>query len=247
MLRIVTLVLALWFSSNSFALSIYGNDFIDINKTARVKVFIADDKPSGTVILIPGSDGWDGIGYPTWISLINSWGYNVVLMDLFNKRGYREIPSQGHLISFNERAVDIDDTAKYIVKQSWATGNITLIGFSQGGATVLAVSKYITNPSIKAGVALYPSCYYVKPDFTPNIPVTLHIGMRDDWAKPKWCGDEMGGFTVYKHPYATHGFDIQLGYRVHHGHTMSFDATATETTKIETRKLFDSMLNNTSK
>jgi dienelactone hydrolase len=247
MLRIITLVLALWFSSNSFALSIFGPAFIDVNETARIKVYIANDKPSGTVILIPGSDGWNGIGYPRWITLINDWGYNVVLMDLFNKRGFTEIPSQGHLISFKERAKDIDDTANYITKQTWATNNVSLIGFSQGGATVLAVSKYITNPSIKAGVALYPSCYYVKPNFVPNIPVVLHIGMQDDWARPEYCGDEMNGFTVYKHSNATHAFDIQRGPRVIHGYNLRFDSSAYETAKEDSKRLFDRMLNNTSK
>jgi dienelactone hydrolase len=246
LIKSILLTIVLLFTANSYAF-FFNTDAVDINATARVKVYKVDKQPASTVIIIPGSDGWQGMGYSKWVSLINRWGYNAVLIDLFEKRGYREIPSQGHLIPFADRARDIDETVNYIVKQPWATNKVALIGFSQGGATVIEVGKRIKNPSIVAGVGLYPSCYWVPPNVPPAMPVILHIGMRDDWAKPKYCGEINPAYKVYNHPYATHSFDLELHSRVVHGHNLSYDKEADMISQNSSKQLFDSVLTDNSK
>jgi dienelactone hydrolase len=222
-----------------------GPEFVDINSTARIKVYTAGTKPAGTVIIVHGSDGVNGIGYDKWIRLINTWGYNAVMIDVFTKRGYTAIPNQGHLIPFIERAQDISVATDYIVKQSWALPAVAVIGFSQGGGTVLTIAKYNKNENIKGVVGLYPSCYWEHPPTNPRLPTVLHIGLKDDWAQAKYCGNEFSdpNYEVYLHPNASHAFDIERGHRTVHGRwTLWYDPDADSIAQKTAKKLFDRVL-----
>lgn len=237
------LAVILWFAL--FPAYGFSPEFVDINSTSRIKVYPASTKPTGTVIIVHGSDGVNGIGYDKWIRLINKWGYNAVMIDVFTKRGYTAIPNQGQLIPFVERAQDVSEATDYIIKQPWSTAGVAVIGFSQGGGTVLSIAKYNKNENIKGVVGLYPSCYWEYPPKNPKLPTVLHIGLKDDWARPKYCGNEFDDpkYEVYMHPNASHAFDVERGYRtINNRWTLWYDPDADAIAQKTAKSLFDRVL-----
>ncbi|WP_084627683.1 dienelactone hydrolase family protein [Elstera litoralis] len=64
---------------------------------------------------------------------------------------------------------------------------IALLGWSNGGSTVLSVIGRKT--ALKGGVAFYPGCqfYADQPRWHPRVPLAIEMGAADNWTDPQPC------------------------------------------------------------
>lgn len=228
------------------AQEIDGEGYTKINSEIYAKSYSINQQ-APTVIVIHGAGGargWrqDQLAMGKWATIINGWGYNAVVVDLFSGRGFTTLLKQGQQLSFRTRANDINEVAEYIQKQSWHKGAIGLIGFSQGGATILAVSKK-ASPLIKAGVAFYPACGYESPAWSPEFKIQMHLGMKDDLSLPHLCNViSKKAYDINKYDDATHTFDVDAPDRVIGGNHFKFNREAYELARDRTKDFLDSIL-----
>lgn len=190
--------------------------FQSFNNEVAVKIEKLSE-PAPTVILVHGGAGVRASNnMNVWAYIVKGWGYNVVTVDLFSKRGFYELAQQGWKLSFRTRANDVIEVAKYISAQPWHKGGIGVIGFSQGGSTVFTIGHDRSQIVISAGVAFYPGCSYESPPFTPSMPTQIHFAMKDDLANPYLCGGNFSlkKYNVQRYKNASHTFDIAAEKRV---------------------------------
>jgi dienelactone hydrolase len=88
-------------------------------------------------------------------------------------------------------------------------GQIALMGFSNGGSTVLHAADL---QGFAAFVALYPGCRPLlgARGWAPAAPLLLLIGAADDWTSPGPCAalaEAYPAITYRAYPGAHHGFD----------------------------------------
>lgn len=183
------------------------------------EVHLTKSVKAPTVILLHGCGGPERFHFQSWAEVLNSWGYNAVVINSISPRTGGNICSRlGSVVSHEQRSADAYDTAKWILKQDWATDKVGVIGFSHGGGGVLysAEERYVKHnfgqQIITAGVAYYPGCMSNEM-WKAVLPVQIHIGADDDWTLPSWCQDLAKNWKSELHIYegATHGFD-QIGY-----------------------------------
>lgn len=203
------------------------------------------DSPRPTVIIAHGCDGNENPSYAEWAREINSWGYNTVVADSFQFRGYAtgticDYPTRVLPVT---RAQDLVELADYVRTQPWHKGNIAVIGFSHGGSTVMNIANS-DQKSINATVAYYPSCiqsFNGVFEYRPKIPIQMHLAENDDWTPVSQCYyvPESDKF-LYKG--ATHAFDMKLPNRVYLGHTMKYDKNSDTIAKQRTKEFFSTTL-----
>lgn len=218
--------------------------FVKITTEVYAKPLLVQSS-APTVIIIHGGSGSRGqyTGHTrTWAGHINSWGYNAVIVDLFSARGLKDLGKQGQRLPFSQRANDIDEIVKYIKTKSWHSGHIGLVGFSQGGSTILEVSTR-DNSDIKAGVALYPACGYVSPSNNPKFHIEMHLGLDDDLSLPHLCNVwSKEKYSIFKYEGATHAFDIRAPDRVITGNVMKYNKEAADISKSRAKNFLDAHL-----
>ena len=204
------------------------------------------DKPAPTIILIHGGAGVRASSnMMIWAFIVKGWGYNVVTVDLFSKRGFYDLSQQGRNLSFSTRANDIVDVATYITKQPWHQGGVGALGFSQGGSTVFNLGKNKQQKVVSASVAFYPACSYETPAYSPAIPTQIHFAMKDDLSIPSWCGPSfmLKKYDVHRYENASHTFDIAAERRVTpQGNVMWHDPEAFKLSQERTKDFFDRTL-----
>lgn len=175
------------------------------------------NKPSPTVILAHGCGGigrWNA----QWSDRIEQWGYNVVSVDSFTKRGRVSVCGAGgarvvHPVKV--RAQDMIDAAKVIRAQDWHKGSVIVIGASHGGAAALATAvRKDAVGIIDAAVALYPGCMFLNSIYgePPAIPTQINLAGSDEWAPCTHLALDKQGFNsngsqYFVYPGATHAFD----------------------------------------
>jgi dienelactone hydrolase len=213
-----------------------------------VHVFTPPDTPKGVLIALHGCGGLlstnskagDTLSsrHAAMAQYANTLGWVAVFPDSFTTRGRREICTQKfseRTIKQAQRKADAIATAQWVNAQTWAPQalaspsqpklNTVLLGWSNGGSTVLETIKALKNadtldPSkniatlIAQAVAFYPGCSaQLARHFRTKIPLTLFIGGLDDWTPPQPCIDlgRSVGAQVYVYPDAHHGFDGLTG------------------------------------
>lgn len=225
-----------------------------VNLPAEVHRIKAAKAP--TVILLHGCGGAEHVHFQSWIKVLNSWGYNaVVVHSIYPRTGGHICNRLGSVVSHEQRSVDAYDTAKWVLKQEWATDKVGVIGFSHGGGGVLfsAEERFVKfnfgQQIIAAGVAYYPGCQSHQM-FKAVIPVQIHIGADDDWTLPGLCQDLAKNWKSELHIYegATHGFD-QVGYnQLSHPdywgkrHWLIYNQKQTELSRERTKQFLDQYL-----
>jgi dienelactone hydrolase len=164
--------------------------------------------------------------------MLQAQGYHAIFPDGFGSRNIEGTCSEaqrlknGILVAADERRLDTLAALSWARSQAWADAkrnNIALLGWSQGGQTLLAATD-AGHPAVKAAapfktaIAFYPGCVEAsRTGYRPNAPLTLLLGADDDWALPEPCiklagslkakGDEV---TVKVYPGAVHDFDTPL-------------------------------------
>jgi dienelactone hydrolase len=185
------------------------------------QVHKASAKKAPTMILLHGCGGLNPVQMDEWARHFNQWGYNAVVMSLFPPRGAKQVCNRpASIVSPEQASVDIFETAKWVVKQEWATDKVGMIGFSYGGWTALHsvasnnVERNMGKQVLSAAIAYYPYCdltfFYDK----PVLPLQIHVGGADTWTAPGTCRDlaMKKNWNIednfFEYPGATHSFDV---------------------------------------
>jgi dienelactone hydrolase len=159
--------------------------------------------PFPAIVLLHGCNGmWgrDGEPNPTyeaWAKHFQERGYVSLLLDSFGPRGQKEICTQGirQIHPRRDRAGDAHAARRWLADRDDVLGErIHLLGWSNGGATVLYAVDGRGGESAKAGasfksaVALYPGCKdLVSSSFAPRVPLLILAGGADDWTPARYC------------------------------------------------------------
>ncbi len=165
--------------------------------------------------------------------MLQAQGYHVVFPDSFGSRGIDSICSEaqrlahGIRVGTDDRRADVLAALAWVRKQTWADAqrnNIALLGWSNGGSTLLAATDAnhravkAAGLAFKTAIAFYPGCVEAgRTGYRPNTSLTLLLGADDDWTLPEPCiqlanqlkskGDDV---TVKVYPGAVHDFDTPL-------------------------------------
>ncbi len=171
-----------------------------------------------------GANGRDLSGlYRAWLTHFRDAGYAALLIDSFTPRGISEICT----IPFKDRPIHpagqrVGDAYAGLdwlrARAEIGTAPIGLVGWSNGGATVLAS---LARPSgetaarFTAAIAFYPGCESAeRRGWTSATPLSILMGAIDDWTRPGPCQAlqyqaKQDGLPVdiTLYPDAYHGFD----------------------------------------
>ena len=212
-------------------------------------------KTAPTVLIAHGSDGVQNF-HREWAIRIQSWGYNAVIIDHYSLRGVgvhtgQVIPG----VRGEDRARDMVHAGHWISTQPWHQGKMGVIGFSQGGAGVLALVAIqedveyfkIVKKSEKipytAAVAFYPGCTISPPPINPTIPTQIHLAGDDTLAFIGFCSplnDPL--YDVHKYLGATHAFDVSIPSSVSLNFLHRYDPSVAKESQEKTRKFLDKLL-----
>ncbi len=220
-----------------------------------VSVVGADQtKPRPTVLIAHGSDGPQPF-YRELATQVVGWGYNAVLIDHYSRRGIGI--HTGRIVEGArgfERARDMLDAARWIRSQPWHSGDIGVIGVSQGGAGVFALVNSLTMDAMdihpkserlpfSAAVAFYPGCLITPPPTKPTIPTMMHLAEADDLARIVHCVPrDDPAYTVHVYPRATHSFDNASISGLRLSFTHRYDAAATALSRQRTKEFLSQHL-----
>lgn len=197
--------------------------------------------PAPTVIVAHGCDGVNRFN-KEWARQIQSWGYNAVIVDSFSKRDSKGVCMKGWQIHPVDRSNDILEVVEEIKTKSWHKGKFGAVGFSHGGSTMIALSKY---DKISALVSYYPSCTLTYPESNPKTKVMMHLGAKDAWT-PIWqCSPQSltgPNYTVKVYENAGHAFDIDAPNRTVGRFLLWYDREADTVSRSMTREFFDKEL-----
>ena len=203
-------------------------------------VFFAAPVPSANpgpaIAMFHGCGGaWDKRGALTvrmreYAALFNSLGMHVLVVDSLTPRYEKELCTQRtakRRVTQSSRRLDALGAVEYLAqRQDVDPKRIGLIGWSNGGSTVLAatnlrhhdVASALTRPAF--AIAFYPGCEAdLKRGYVPSTPLLMLVGQLDDWTPPTPCaalvrtaGEPRPEIVTY--PGAWHGFDSDVPVRL---------------------------------
>jgi dienelactone hydrolase len=170
------------------------------------------------VIGLHGCDGPNANRDGGWAVLLARQGHAVLLPDSFGSRGLdgqcRE-PNRTVHPDPHRRADAIAAGEWLRDKGRLAAAGIVLLGWSHGGATVLATARDgQANALFQRYVAFYPGCGASARDaqWRPAAPILIMIGDADDWTPAAPCQRLAPRFPamieLIVYPGAYHGFDV---------------------------------------
>jgi dienelactone hydrolase len=221
MKKIFILLTFILFFENAFAqrqkIEIKLNDKDTLN--LWYDIYKADKLPAPTIIVLHGCGGVDE-HHKGWAELIQSWGYNAIILDSFTGVATQKVCDnfKQEFTRPNVRATSALHLAEHISNQEWSTKKLGAIGYSHGGWTVLWLSNKehrsnFQNPKIVSAVAYYPYCESVLKYTKRDIDIEIHHGSIDDWTPLSLCLDLaknwklLLGKNLHVYQDAHHGFD----------------------------------------
>lgn len=159
--------------------------------------------PHPAVIALHGCGGlFNNQGRPSarhadWGARLAAQGFVVLMPDSFGSRG---LGSQCGVAARQVRA-SRERVADVLAARNWLQAQrdvkpeaISLMGWSNGGATVLAAIREDRKPAdgapdIARAVAFYPGCrgQAESPMFRARVPLLILMGAADDWTPPAPC------------------------------------------------------------
>ena len=164
----------------------------------------ATSAPAPAMVLMHGCGGpFDGRGqwaarYTELASRLNAMGVHVLVTDSFTPRGERELCTQRvgqRRVTQLHRRRDALGSLQWLAAQPGVdAGRLGLLGWSNGGSTVLAatnlrhveVAAAPVRPSL--AVAFYPGCESeLQRGFEASAPLLLLLGELDDWTAAAPC------------------------------------------------------------
>lgn len=148
-----------------------------------------------------------------WATRFTSAGFLVIFPDSFGSRGLgSQCQVRGRTIRPRDRADDAFAAAEWLATRPDVNRNkIGMIGWSNGGSTVLSAARTIRAPSgveFKQAIAFYPGCrvYAEEGNYNTRIPVTILHGLADNWTPAEPC-KTLPGTRFIGYEDAHHDFD----------------------------------------
>jgi dienelactone hydrolase len=156
---------------------------------------------------------------------LNGMGFHALALDSLTPRGESEICTQkvgARAVTQRNRRLDALAALVWLAEQPGVDGRrLGMIGWSNGGSTVLAASN-ARRPEVRAAAvkaswvaAFYPGCESdLKSGYEATAPMLLLVGADDDWTPPKPCQDLAEAskgrpieIEIETYAGAVHGFD----------------------------------------
>lgn len=174
--------------------------------------------PFPAVVAMHGCSGlWTGSGRlnareADWTQRLVAAGYAVLLPDSFRPRGLTALCNdRERSLTPRMRAQDALGAADFLAAQPFgARGRTSLLGWSNGGSTVLHVAGSAASAAFHRIIAFYPGCRVIlKAGWRAQVPTTILHGLADDWTPAAPCAElaAAGGARFIGYPGAFHNFD----------------------------------------
>lgn len=206
--------------------------------------------PSGpaiapAIVALHGCGGPFGARDRQWRELLVGQGHIMLFPDSFSSRGLgpqcRVKLADRKVTSFVVRRADAIESAKWLgARETTPAGGIVLLGWSDGGSTVMAAASAAPNlkpdpePGLVRGmIAFYPGCFVAQnPDWRPVAPLLVLMGDADDWTPAAPCRAVATRFPANVMRFvafagAYHDFDVPGTVRVMHDVPASANADKT--------------------
>ena len=157
-----------------------------------------------------------------YAALLHAQGWHVLALDSFTTRGEKELCTQRigtRKITQTERRRDALGALQWLAAQGRVdAGRLALLGWSNGGSTVLAATNLqhaeVRSASVKPrfAAAFYPGCEAdARRGYRPVSDTLLLVGLADDWTAAEPCQrlaqDGPPSVKVLAYEGAYHGFD----------------------------------------
>jgi dienelactone hydrolase len=198
--------------------------------------FAAGPARAPAVVLLHGCGGaYDrsgrlGARMRDYAALLSAEGIHALVLDSLGPRGEREICTQRtgtrQVTMINRRRDTLAAIDWLAARPDVSAERIGLIGWSNGGSTVLASTNLVQPEVAKAtrlpafAVAFYPGCEAdLKRGYRAAAPLLLMVGEADDWTPAEPCRQlaaKAGGAPVRFEAFAGayHGFDGEAPVRL---------------------------------
>lgn len=174
--------------------------------------------PFPAVVAMHGCSGlWTGSGRLSareadWSQRLVEAGYVVLLPDSFRPRGLGALCNdRDRSLTPRGRAQDAFGAADWLKAQGYVgKGSTSLMGWSNGGSTVLHVAGALGAEAFRRIISFYPGCRVIlKAGWRAQVPTTILHGLADDWtpAAPGQELAEQGGARFVGYANAFHNFD----------------------------------------
>jgi len=193
-----------------------------------------------------------------YAALLNAEGWHALVLDSLSTRGVKELCTQRNAeraVTQSHRRLDALGAMRWLAaRDDVDASRLALLGWSNGGSTVLAatnrrvssVARATVAP--RAAVAFYPGCQTeLQRGHDSSAPLLLLVGAQDDWTSPQPCialaAASLGRSRVVEYEGAFHGFDgtaplrrrqdVPGGVSPGQGVTVGGDAAAREASQAE--------------
>jgi dienelactone hydrolase len=158
--------------------------------------------PFPAVVALHGCGGlYNNAGQPSarhtdWGMRLAKQGFIVLLPDSFGSRGLGSQcgVQERKVRASRERVVDAVAAKDWLqTRKDVKPGSVSLLGWSNGGSTVLASvrpdRKGASGPDFARAVAFYPGCrtYFESAKWKARLPLLILMGDADDWTPPGPC------------------------------------------------------------
>lgn len=185
----------------------------------RAQIFRpSGDGPFPAVVALHGCGGLGnakGIINPRhadWGTRLQAAGFIVLFPESFLSRGLgAQCNVRDRDVRSKDRAYDAFAAAEWLAAHPDVDRRrIALLGWSNGGTSVLSASRTIRSPKgveFRHAVAFYPGCKgFAEQDFRIRIPLTILHGLADDWTAAEPCR-ALPGVRFIGYDGAHHDFD----------------------------------------
>jgi dienelactone hydrolase len=173
--------------------------------------------PFPAVMMVSGCSGFNTpLGKPYYDSVqarLRDMGFVVLRVDYLAVRGHRSCA--GGVVPVADAARDVNAVASYLRSQPYTkSGSINALGWSYGGAVVLAALSGDVRVTADAVIAFYPSCRTVRP-WKSSAPVLVLFGEDDNVVSLDRCERTFselpnpGTVELRTYPDALHAFDFK--------------------------------------
>lgn len=164
--------------------------------------------------------------YASWMRV---QGWHALVIDSLGPRGERETCTQlagTAAVTQAHRRRDALGALQWLAARADVDADrLALVGWSNGGSTVLAATNAAVREvaaapvTPRAAVAFYPGCRFeLDRGYRPLVPLLLLLGEKDDWTGAQPCVDlaRRAGSRVQAEVYAGayHGFDSEAKLRL---------------------------------
>lgn len=133
-----------------------------------------------------------------YAALFNQAGWHALMLDSLTPRGEKELCTQKtgtRAVTLRNRRLDALGALQWLAQRPEVDARrLVLLGWSNGGSTVLAASN-LKNDAVRTApirpsalVAFYPGCETeLKRGYAPSAPLLMLVGALDDWTPPQPC------------------------------------------------------------